>query len=345
MKTPWEIELIKPEQKWEITLSNKVSYVLPIASPEQLGGVKPDSKTSDMDIPVAVDEEGKLWTKDKIDETLSIKGFSADAAAVGEALKSIKVDGFVSYTEQTLTDEQKDQARKNIGATGLNLHVIYDSGTGSVMYYAPDNSNGNVIDYEQAMQIPSTTMDNRSALYSFCADAYGIVLPNSKIKKNSAKKLAQNLAVLVDAGLVTIGRQYNFYFSPKSYPKERLPNILDDFYYIGVYLLNNNLYQVRNLRRHDRGERDYTLIQADGTISFDFNVLTDKTLSVTDLAADAEVVGKELANKIDKTEVVLRNEVEETDAIELAIKTGLVSPVAAEDGSIYTDENGVLYTL
>lgn len=91
MKTPWEIELIKPEQKWEITLSNKVSYVLPIASPEQLGGVKPDSKTSDMDIPVAVDEEGKLWTKDQIDETLSIKGFSADAAAVGDELAN-KID-------------------------------------------------------------------------------------------------------------------------------------------------------------------------------------------------------------------------------------------------------------
>ena len=85
----WENELIKPEQKWEITLNNKIAYTLPIASPEQLGGVKPDSKTSDMDIPVGVDEEGKLWTKDKIDETLSIKGFSADAAAVGEALKNI----------------------------------------------------------------------------------------------------------------------------------------------------------------------------------------------------------------------------------------------------------------
>lgn len=120
MKTPWEIELIKPEQKWEITLSNKVSYVLPIASPEQLGGVKPDSKTLDMDIPVAVDEEGKLWTKDKIDETLSIKGFSADAAAVGEALKNIKVDGFVSYTEQTLTDEQKQQVQDNIGFGGID---------------------------------------------------------------------------------------------------------------------------------------------------------------------------------------------------------------------------------
>lgn len=33
------------------------------------------------------------------------------------------------------------------------------------------------------------------------------------------------------------------------------------------------------------------------------------------------------------------------DAIEIAVETGLISPVAAEDGSIYTDENGVLYSL
>ena len=54
---------------------------------------------------------------------------------------------------------------------------------------------------------------------------------------------------------------------------------------------------------------------------------------------------KLLSFKADKTEVVLKNEVEETDAIELATNMGLVSPATAEDGSIYTDENGVLYSL
>jgi hypothetical protein len=54
---------------------------------------------------------------------------------------------------------------------------------------------------------------------------------------------------------------------------------------------------------------------------------------------------KLLSFKADKTEVVLKNEVEEVDAIELAAKMGLVSPVAAEDGSIYTDENGAMYSL
>lgn len=54
---------------------------------------------------------------------------------------------------------------------------------------------------------------------------------------------------------------------------------------------------------------------------------------------------KLLSFKADRTEVVLKNEVEEVDAIELAARMGLVSPVAAEDGSIYTDENGCVYSL
>ena len=54
---------------------------------------------------------------------------------------------------------------------------------------------------------------------------------------------------------------------------------------------------------------------------------------------------KLLSFKADKSEVVLKKEVEEVDAIELAAKMGLVSPVAAEDGSVYTDENGALYSL
>lgn len=54
---------------------------------------------------------------------------------------------------------------------------------------------------------------------------------------------------------------------------------------------------------------------------------------------------KLLSFKADKSEVVLRNEVEEVDAIELVTEIGLISPVAAEDGSIYTDENGALYSL
>lgn len=58
-----------------------------------------------------------------------------------------------------------------------------------------------------------------------------------------------------------------------------------------------------------------------------------------------QTIKKLLSFKADKSEVVLRNEVEEEDAIQIAAEMGLVSPVAADDGSIYTDENGATYSL
>lgn len=59
----------------------------------------------------------------------------------------------------------------------------------------------------------------------------------------------------------------------------------------------------------------------------------------SDLIIDTKADKSELATKID------RSEIEEIDAIEIVVETGLVSPTTAEDGSIYTDENGVLYSL
>ena len=70
------------------------------------------------------------------------------------------------------------------------------------------------------------------------------------------------------------------------------------------------------------------------------SLITKDHLSLT-----LKALKKLLSFKADKTEVVLKNEVEEVDAIELAAKMGLTSPTAAEDGAIYTDENGALYTL
>ena len=58
-----------------------------------------------------------------------------------------------------------------------------------------------------------------------------------------------------------------------------------------------------------------------------------------------QTIKKLLSFKADKSEVVLKNEVEEIDSIKLATKAGLVSPVAAEDDCLYIDENGNLYSL
>jgi hypothetical protein len=63
------------------------------------------------------------------------------------------------------------------------------------------------------------------------------------------------------------------------------------------------------------------------------------------LSLTLQVIKKLLSFKSDKDKVILRSQVEEIDAIELATKTGLVSPTTADDGAIYTDENGVIYSL
>ena len=59
----------------------------------------------------------------------------------------------------------------------------------------------------------------------------------------------------------------------------------------------------------------------------------------------SQTIKKLLSFKADKAEVVFRYEIEEEDAIELAMELNLVSPVAADDGAIYTDENGAMYSL
>lgn len=61
-----------------------------------------------------------------------------------------------------------------------------------------------------------------------------------------------------------------------------------------------------------------------------------------------QTIKKLLSLKADKSELATkidRSEVEEIDALELVTEMGFISPVAASDGSIYTDENGVLYSL
>jgi hypothetical protein len=75
-------------------------------------------------------------------------------------------------------------------------------------------------------------------------------------------------------------------------------------------------------------------------ITKDHLSLTLKTIEkLLSFKADKAEVDAKLTTKID------RSEIEETDAIELAAKTGLITPTAAEDGSIYTDENGAMYSL
>ena len=54
---------------------------------------------------------------------------------------------------------------------------------------------------------------------------------------------------------------------------------------------------------------------------------------------------KLLSFKADKSEVVLKNEVEEIDAVELAAKMGLITPVVTQSNKIITDSQGRICSL
>lgn len=71
-------------------------------------------------------------------------------------------------------------------------------------------------------------------------------------------------------------------------------------------------------------------------------------ISKSNLNIVLQTIKKLLSLKADKFELATkidRSEIEEIDAIEIVTELGLVSPVAAEDGSVYTDENGDMYSL
>ena len=70
-----------------------------------------------------------------------------------------------------------------------------------------------------------------------------------------------------------------------------------------------------------------------------FNILIKSIKKLLSFKADKADVDTKLATKID------RSEIEESDAIELVAEMGLVSPAAADDGSVFTDENGDIYSL
>lgn len=68
-----------------------------------------------------------------------------------------------------------------------------------------------------------------------------------------------------------------------------------------------------------------------------------KLLSFKADKSELEDLDKNLTIKLNTK--IDRSEIEEEDAIILSTEMGLVSPVAADDGSIYTDENNIVYTL
>jgi hypothetical protein len=68
---------------------------------------------------------------------------------------------------------------------------------------------------------------------------------------------------------------------------------------------------------------------AEGPAGKDYVLTKEDKQEIADLAA----------------ELIDESGIEDEDAIKIVTELNLVAPVAADDGAIYTDENGALYSL
>lgn len=73
--------------------------------------------------------------------------------------------------------------------------------------------------------------------------------------------------------------------------------------------------------------------------------INDIPTKMSELEDDLPVVQADW-NETDETQSdYIKNKPSDIDAMELAMEFELISPVADENGSIYTDENGAIYSL
>jgi hypothetical protein len=237
-----------------------------------------------------------------------------------------------------LTDEQRTQARANIGSLGYNWHTIYENGSTSIQF-ANYNENSSISNWENGLNVSSTNGTYGSALGEFLNSVY-YILRSGTVADVWVKLFVNAGKALIDAGVLVEDSTYIFACITSAQNKQ----VPEKIAFASVrHRSSRKQWQIADAAEW-RINRVAT-INDDYTIDISTLATVDKTLTLSDYPADAKTVGDALALKADKTEVVLKNEVEEVDAIELAAKMGLVLPVAADDGSIYTDENGCVYSL
>ena len=96
-------------------------YTLPVASPTELGGVKPDAKTDAENTPVAVDADGKLWSKDAAVETIKLGDTEAVPVDKTVTIPAANTDdlGLVK-----LSDEMELNSTNQLSVKTLNVNKL-----------------------------------------------------------------------------------------------------------------------------------------------------------------------------------------------------------------------------
>ena len=282
----------------------------------------------------AIDENGKPteWEASNIP---SIDGLATEEY-VNSAIANIdipEVDGVIKYNEvQELTDEQRKQARYNISKFNW---ITFSDSYGTYIYAISENS----VNYEIAKTITNATNNGNinamddiiSWLYSIVSE--GAIASSSEAFLNTARGIASDCDALVNGGAISSNYVIKAVTCNKFFEEANSQIFIEPIGNNIIHIYAYNYYYNTVINVHYDKNTD-TITEFSSKHSF----ITDN-FSSNGYAANAKAVGDALTTKID------RSEIEEIDAIEILAETGLISPIAAEDGSAYTDENGAMYSL
>jgi hypothetical protein len=314
----WEVDIVKPNNKVDFELGEKIPYALPIATPERLGGVQPDGKTEEMTLPVGVDEQGKLWTSGS--------------------------DEAVLFVEQSLTDEQREQARKNIAKCQYNWREL--PGINGTIYMAdcsPIFGNSYAFDIDAALNTTSVAYSGFNSVYAM--SLYGKMMSNAGNESMiifCVKNICMDLDNLISLG-ITPSSIYIAIKDTTVYHEDEVETLFS----ISARKGTTNGVNFTHIFNANLGERIgsiyYNIETGQYVNSLSIDTHSDKTLSQASWAADAKAVGDALAQKADKSELdekIDKSEIATDDEIiDMLTQEDMLPVVTDSDGSILADEN------
>ena len=242
------------------------------------------------DIKKFLDYEGVkyLWSKISMQDYPNNETLMAVINAIDET-KADKEDlpQAVLYTTQSLTDEQKAQARENINSLGYDWHTTYESGS-TVIMFANYNEANPISNWENGLSVPSVSGGNRNALSEFLQSLY-YILRSGAVTDYYVKLFVDAGKALINTGVLSDNTFYQF-ACVTSTQNTQIPERIA---FVNVlHQSNKACWQIAD--GADWSKIRAAIINDDYTISVSTLAATDKTLTLSNYPADAKAVGAAL---------------------------------------------------
>lgn len=236
--------------------------------------------------------------------------------------------GVVKYSEtQELTDEEKTQARNNIGADGYNWHLIYESDYTKIYFANNSETKYNIENWEAGLKIISPTDDSTNALYKTLVKAHTLTSNyiGNFILSKAISEFVENANALLDAGIIK-----------------------DDFYCIKYKQSDSDMFTM-TIKYNKKTDRwmiydgsplngnisiNCIIFYSDGTILYNSIPFTDKTLSLENKPADSKTVGDRFT-EVESSITTLENE--KTDILDTAYLNSKLKGVYSSTNEIVSN--------